>query len=129
MLTQTADATFEPLHSLENGLILDMLNVLFYEHMTLDTRTDLDCLVKALIRQPRQQMMSAGSDKDMPHLLWKDGISNLKEMSAAYRVGIFFTIVVLSMTVEGEHFFKRALGNLALQDMQYIFEMFLCYWS
>ena len=73
--------------------------------------------------------MSSGSDKSFPRLLWKEGVTNLSELTASAKVGIMFTIVVISLTDDGIHFFEQAFkSNTQLNNMHYVFQLLLCYW-
>ena len=125
----SAACPVEPLHSLENGLFLDMLNILFKEKLKPAHCAALDTLVKSFCKLPRQKYLSGGADKDMPRLLWKDGVTTLSDLSASYKVGVYFTIVVLSLTQDGKKLFAESLGEDGTQKMQYVFQMFLCYWK
>ena len=102
----SAACPVEPLHSLENGLILDCLKVLFDKIKSLKRMTELDRLAKRLTKLPRQKYASNGADKDMPRLLWSDGVTGLTNITANYKVGIMFTIVVISLQFEGFQFLK-----------------------
>jgi hypothetical protein len=65
----------------------------------------------------------------MPQLLFKDGISKLvTDITAAKNMGIILTVVVLSMTTKGSHFFNCNLGPLKAQQMRYVFQQLLSYW-
>jgi hypothetical protein len=65
----------------------------------------------------------------MPRLLWKDGITSLSELTAKYKVGIMFTIVIVSLQDEGKSLFEEVLGsNARLNDMRQVFQMMLAYW-
>jgi hypothetical protein len=93
----SAAAPVEALHALENGLMSDCLNILFYEEMTSGQRARLDVLAKKLGALDRQRYLTAGSEPLMPRLRWSDGISSLSDLEAKYRVGIMLTIVVLTL--------------------------------
>ena len=69
-----------------------------------------------------------GTEKTMPRLLFKDGISKLTDITASTNVGIMLTVVVLSLTSKGNHFFNVTLGPLKAQQMRYVFQQLLCYW-
>jgi hypothetical protein len=47
----------------------------------------------------------------MPHLLWKDGVTSLTDLSAKMKVGIIFTLAVVSLQEEGSKFFTLVLGS------------------
>ena len=54
--------------------------------------SELDRLVKNLTTLPRQSKISYGADKNMPRLLWKDGITNMTDITASQKVGIVGSI-------------------------------------
>ena len=125
----SAACPVEPLHSLENGLILDCLKVLFNKIKSLKRMTELDRLAKRLTELPRQRNASHGSNKDVPRLLWSDGVTNLTDLSARYRVGIMFTVVVVSLQFEGFQFFTDVFKDVkVVKNMIECFQMILCYW-
>ena len=126
----SAACPIEPLHSLENGIILDCLRILFNDEITgVLKQAELDRLVRRLTLLPRQRLASAGSQPDMPRLLWKDGVTSLTDLSAAYKVGIMFTITVVSLQEDGVSYFTRVLGSLQrLNEMRQVFQMLLSYW-
>ena len=126
----SAACPVEPLHALENGIIDDCLDVLLKKIGPARLLARLDVLARNLVDLPRQQQASSGSDKTMPRLLWKDGISRLTDLTAAAKVGIMFTIVVVSLQTDGHRFFKGILGtDHSVKDMRECFQMLLCYWS
>ena len=125
----SASCPVEPLHALENGLIADCLKVLLARIGSSKHKARLDEITKQLIKYPRQQLMSFGADKEMPRLLWQEGISCLNETTAATKVGIMLTIVVISLQSEGKEFFIEVLGDVKIvNDMRECFQMILCYW-
>ena len=63
----------------------------------------------------------------MPRLHWRDGITSLTNVSAVYKVGMMFTIVVVARTKEGQKVFNDTMGEDRRVDMQYAFQMLLCY--
>ena len=65
----------------------------------------------------------------MPRLLWKDGVTKLTKISASDKVGMMFTIVVISLQKEGSEYFEHVLGSEEIvTNMRECFEMILCYW-
>ena len=65
----------------------------------------------------------------MPRLLWKDGITKLTKISASDKVGMMFTIVVISLQKEGSEYFEHMLGSEEIvTNMRECFQMILCYW-
>ena len=77
--------------------------------------SQLDKIVKKLSFLPRQNKISYGSDKDMPRLLWNEGITNLTDLTAFQKVGIMFTIVLISLQEEGTMFLIMCLVILKKQ--------------
>ena len=110
----SAACPVEPLHALENGLITECIKVLFTRIKSNDYLAELDKLVKKLTILPRQNKIFYGSDKDMPRLLWKDGITNLADLTASHKVGIMFTIVVISLQSDRIEFSIVCLKNKKL---------------
>ena len=125
----SAACPIEPLHSLENGLMADCLRILFQEMGTAACAT-LDRLVKDMLLWGRQRSFSSGSDPDMPRLLWKDGITNLSELTATHKVGIMLTVVVVALTEAGRAHLLASLGSpRRYNELLYVFQMLLCYWA
>jgi hypothetical protein len=125
----SAACPVEALHALENGLMSDCLNILFFEEMTGKQRDRLDKLSKKLAALDRQRYLTAGSEPLMPRLRWSDGISSLSDLEAKYRVGIMLTIVVLTLQDDGYALFTEVFGSTArVAQMRQVFQMMLCYW-
>ena len=137
----------EALHAVEIGLCKDMLHILFENDLKDFRKRELDSIAKQMCDWDKQYYMTSGSNKDMPRLLFKDGISSLKQISATYTVGIFLCVVILTLTDDGKAFFEAAFkaeygkktpgskfaderdARKRLSDMRYVFSMMLCYWS
>ena len=126
----SAACPIEPLHSLENGIILDCLTVLFQDIIKgTKKHAELNAIVKRLIDLPRQRFARAGTQPEMPRLLWKDGVTSLTNLSAGYKVGIMFTIIVVSLQEDGVTYFTKVLGTpQRLKNMRLAFQMLLSYW-
>jgi hypothetical protein len=128
----SATTPVEPFHALANGLITDCVQILFEEEMTTKQKRPLDLLVRCLAflpRLPRQRYVLSGAEPLMPHLLWKDGITSLSGITAKYKVGIMFTIVMLSLQDEEKSLFEDVLGSgERLHDMRQVFQRMLAYW-
>ena len=119
----------EPLHALENGIINDCLKILYTNIDKSLSLSELDELVRNMTLFPRQRFATSGTNNDMPRLLWHNGVSNLSDLTGACKVGIMFTIVVLSLREDGRNFFIASLGNASkVNAMRDCFEMILCYW-
>ena len=57
------------------------------------------------------------------------GITGMTNISASYRVGVMFTIVVVSLQSDGIKYFERVLcSKTMVQNMRECFQMILCYW-
>ena len=106
----SAACPVEPLHALENGLIADCLKVLFLKIKSSNELANLDRLAQSLTRLPRQRFASSGSDKSVPRMLWKDGITTLTDLTASCKVGIMFTVVVISLRDDGRAFLRECLA-------------------
>jgi hypothetical protein len=115
----------EPLHALEAGLFPYIMEVLFFQMQGDKTRGPrLDQLIQSMSKLPRQH-----GTEDFPRLKWPDGVTSLTNLTGDQKVGKFFAIAMLSDTQQGQDFFTEALGSAqAWQDMNEIFQMFLCYW-
>ena len=118
----------EPLHSLEAGIMKYLISVLFWEMLMPEGCVILDYLVQKMSEMDRQRFASSGAVDDYPRLLWKNGVSNLKDLDAKYRVGILFTFVMVAMTKEGKEFLDPILKERT-NDIIEILEMVLCYWK
>jgi hypothetical protein len=91
----------EALHALENGLMSDCLNILFFEEMNGGQRAHLDTLAKKLATLDPQRYLTTGSEPLMLWLQWSDKIASLSDLEAKYRAGIMLTIVVLTLQDNG----------------------------
>ena len=119
----------EPLHALEIGIMKDSLSILINDILTNAPSAELDLLAQKMCKWPRQRYLSSGSDSGMPRLLWNHGISTLTHLSGKDRVGIMLTIIVISLTDDGKAFFDKQLTAKIHNNMRYIFQLLLCYWS
>ena len=119
----------EVLHSIENGLMKDTLIELFENVLSVKACAILDGFVKAMMLWSRQHYLSAGTQKNMPSLLWKSGISKITNTTANAKVGMMLTILVVSLTREGKEFFNKTFNHHdKTSNMQYVFQMMLSYW-
>ena len=105
----SAACPIEPLHSLENGVIPDCISILFKDEM--HWAKELDKIVRHLTWLPRQRFVISGAEMCMPRLLWKDGVTSLTDLAARLKVGIMFTIIVVSLREEGIKLFTLVLGS------------------
>ena len=76
---------------------------------------------------PRQRLMSAGTVKSMPRLLWKSGITSLNNLTAKERLGVLFTITVLSLIDHGRDVLLNGISLDDLNKMSGVFQGLLCY--
>ena len=96
----TAACPPEALHSLENGLILHCLNELFDNVLPTAVSRRFDAVVQQWLFYPKQKHMK-NHMADFPRLLFPDGVSSIRDISAGTKVGILFAIVIASLTYEG----------------------------
>ena len=91
-------------------------------------RSELNKLARKMCDWPRQRYLSSGAEKRMPRLLYKDGVTGLTYVSSVTRVALMFSVVVISLTTEGENLFKNVLATPGtFINMQYIFQLLICY--
>jgi hypothetical protein len=113
----------------KNGIIPDCLIILFKDEMRPTLKAELDSLVRRLTLLPRQRSANSGTEPGMPRLLWKDGVTSLTDLSAKLKVGIMFTLVVVSLQKEGSKFFTLVLdSSQRVNEMRQVFQMLLSYW-
>ena len=89
----------------ENGLITTCLKILFEELIRSPSqKASLDFLAKQFPKLPRQHNASSGTNKSMPRLLWKDGITTITELTELQSPVIWYgnrlLVVVLYTTVQ-----------------------------
>ena len=124
----TAACPPEALHSLENGLVLHCLKEMFESVMSERTKTQMDAVVQHWVAYPRQHLMRSYMD-NFPRLLYRDGLTNITDISAGTKMGILFALVVAAQTIDGYevlHLQNKTSENYA--NMINAFEMLLCYW-
>ena len=80
-------------------------------------------------RLDRQHYLTAGTAMGMTRVLFKDGVTTITNVAASTNVGIMFTIIVLSLTDKGAHFFDTVLGEERANKLRYVFQQQLCYWD
>ena len=103
----SAVSPVESLHALEIALISDCLTELFSEDLKEKTCAEFYAIARKLTKLPRQSFASNGTDKDMPRLLWKDGVTELNDVTASGKVEKMFTVVVIALQDIGQDFFCR----------------------
>ena len=125
----TAACPPEALHSLENGLVLHCLKELFKSVMQPITKAQLDGVVQQWLSYPKQQQMRSYMDS-FPRLLYKDGLTNITDVSAGTKMGILFAFVVAAQTIDGYNVLHTQKKTSDCYDnMIKAFEMLLCYWT
>jgi hypothetical protein len=92
-------------------------------------KAELDSLGRHSTLLPCQRFANSGTKPGMPRLLWRDGVTSLTDLSAKLKVGIMFTLVVVSLQEEGSKFFSLVLGSSQrVNEMRQVFQMLLSYW-
>jgi hypothetical protein len=98
------------LHAVEGGICKDVAAILFDEDLKDANCRLLDLQVKLLCSIDKQHYMTSGSNKAMPRILFKDGVTDLVELPSAHFIGILLTIVIITLTDEGKALLQRAFG-------------------
>lgn len=101
----------EWLHALDNGLIEHCLIDLNKHKLKSKQREKLDEIVMHFLEMPKQCLMTANSNSEFPRLMWKNGISNLTDVTADYKVGMLLTVIVVSLTTDGTKLLATAFGS------------------
>jgi hypothetical protein len=115
----------EGLHAIEIGLIPYMLEILMKD-LKPKRCGDLDRLVQRFYDEPRQH-----AQENFPRYIWKDGVTNLSQLTGQEKVGKMYAITLVALTLEGQEFFCKYLpgGRITWERMLYVFQQILCYWS
>ena len=95
----------EALHSVESGIILDVLKILFNNELKPKYRAQLDAIAINMTKWDKQFYMHADTNSDMPRTIFKDGITTLTKLTHTYIVGIMLTVIILSLTDDGQQVF------------------------
>ena len=117
------------LHAVENGLVPYSLDELFSVWLTDVPKNNFDSVVQGLTRLDQQRFMSSSMDR-YPRLLFKDGVSDMSNLTANTKVGKMFAVVVAALTRDGRDVLLSAQSHLTkvdYQNMLNVFEMQLCY--
>jgi hypothetical protein len=85
----------------------------------------------------KQYYMTSSSNKAMPRILFKDGVTSLAKLPSSHVIGILLTIVIVSLTDDRISLFEAVFrpassktgGTERLNNMRYVFSMMLSYWS
>ena len=125
----TAACPPEGLHSLENGIVLHCLKELFNSLMSPTTKIQLDSVVQQWVSYPKQHHMRAYMDS-FPRLLYKDGLTNITDISAGTKMGILFAFVVAAQTNDGCNLLQNQKETSEkYKNMLKALERLLCYWA
>jgi hypothetical protein len=124
----TAACPAEALHALENGIFPHSLKQVLGGCLKPKQISKLDSAIQAWTNVPRQKAMRSTNLPNAPRLLFKDGISNLANCSAATKVGQVFALVIGAITRDGKLAFYR-LDDDEYHNIIYAFEQLLCYWA
>ena len=121
----------EALHAVENGLVPYSLDELFSVWLTDVPKNNFDTVVQGLTRLDQQRFMSSSMDR-YPRLLFKDGVSDMSNLSANTEVGKMFAVVVAALMRDGHDVLLSTQSHLTevdYQNMLNVFGMQLCYWK
>ena len=120
----------EPLHSVEIGIMKNLLATLFYDHLKDSGRLQLDILVEYISNLDRQHFTQFEESPTFPRSKWPAGCCSIKSLEAKYHVGLIFTIVLVYLTDSGKEFFDLKFKNSPelSSGMMETFQMVLCYW-
>ena len=121
----------ESLHSLQQGLMNDCLQILFEDDISSDgQQSSLNRVCRKLATTEKQKYLASNSERGMPRAIWKDGITSLTNLTADYRLGTMFTIVVLSLTKQGIEVFDKCMHDPnRRKGMQEVYQLLLCYYQ
>jgi hypothetical protein len=97
----SADMPVEALHAVEGGLCKDVAEILFKQDLKDAGCGRLDVLVVRFCSMNKQHYMTSGSNKAMPRILFKDGVTSLAKLPSSHVIGILLTIVIVSLTDDG----------------------------
>jgi hypothetical protein len=136
----SAAMSVEALHAVERGICKDAAAILFVEDLKDANCRRLNLQVKLLCAMDKQHYMTSGSNKAMPRILFKDGVTSFAKLPSAHVIGILLTDVIITLTDEGKLLLHTAFaprkapaneaqGIKRLNDMRYVFSMLLAYWS
>ena len=118
----------EALHALEQGVFKHLLEAILGDYLKPVQITLLDRVVQTWTLLPRQKLFRSSNFPEAPRLLFKDGISSLKQTPGCDRAGMVFALMVASLTRDGLAAFVNLDDELA-NKITYVLEMLLCYWA
>ena len=118
----------EALHALEQGVFKHLLEAILGDYLKPVQITLLDRVVQTWTLLPRQKLFRSSNFPEAPRLLFKDGISSLKQTPGCDRAGMIFALMVASITRDGAAAFVN-LDDEVANKITYVLEMLLCYWA
>ena len=118
----------EGLHALEQGIFKHLLEEVLGTVLKPEQIARLDREVQSWVSQPRQRLFRSSNFAESPRLMFKDGISSLKNTPGCDRAGMVFALAIASLTRNGHAAFSR-LDDDVTRDISYTLEMLLCYWA
>ena len=131
----SAAMPIEALHSMEGGLIKDILQIFFKIDLKDSGCARVDQLISSMCNWDKQHHLHSCGNKDMPRLLFKDGVTSLEKMASTQHVGQMLCILLLTLTDDGCDILKTQLKKSynnpeqRMKNMQHVFSVMLCYWS
>ena len=57
----------------------------------------IDEEARKMMNWPRQSLMSQGTEKSMPRLIWKDGLTSMTALTAQKRLRVILTVTVADL--------------------------------
>ena len=118
----------EGLHALEQGIFKHLLQEILGVFLKPEQIAILDREVQSWVSYPRQRLFRSSNFAESPRLMFKDGISSLKNTPGCDRAGMVFALAVASLTRDGRAAFSRIEDDVT-RDITYTLEMLLCYWA
>jgi hypothetical protein len=118
----------EGLHALEQGIFKHLLETILGHYLKPEQIALLDRVVQSWVRMARQRLFRSSNSAECPRLMFKDGISSLKNTPGCDRAGMVFALTIASMTRDGQRAFSRLEDDVTL-EITYALEMLLCYWA
>ena len=118
----------EGLHALEQGIFKHLLQEVLGVVLKPEQIALLDREVQSWVSLPRQRLFRSSNFAESPRLMFKDGISSLKNTPGCDRAGMVFALAIASLTRDGHAALSR-LDEDVRRDISYTLEMLLCYWA
>lgn len=118
----------EGLHALEQGIFKHLLEEILGNYLKPEQIALLDRVVQSWVSKPRQRLFRSSNSALSPRLMFKDGISSLKNTPGCDRAGMVFALAIASHTRDGLSAFSK-LDDDVPRDITYALEMLMCYWA